>query len=238
MIFRRASYPQESYTTIPNRLLRGTAGASEVRSDGLSPESLGVLAYLLSHKAEWRVTNRQLQKVFGVGDSKITRITRELMCAGYIRRSEQTAQSNWDWDVYDTVNPDPENPDLENPDLGKPDPENPDLINTIGKNNNKKEKQSWKKELFAASPEQISQSVWQEWWEHKIIKNSGRKPTAQMLTRQTKDFELISAAGFDVSAVVSFAISRDWQKIGDVTWEVLGQFKTDTRHDDLMGAVK
>ena len=103
MIFRRACYPQESYTTIPNRLLRGTAGASEVRSDGLSPESLGVLAYLLSHKTEWRVTNRQLQKVFGVGDSKITRITRELMCAGYIRRSEQTAQSNWDWDVRITI---------------------------------------------------------------------------------------------------------------------------------------
>ena len=234
MIFRRASYPHESFTTIPNSLLRGTNKASEARSDGISPEALGVLAYLLSHKEDWQVTNRQLQKVFGVGDSKITRITRELVTAGYIARPNQrAATANWDWDVFDSVSL-----DRDFPDPSIPDPSFPDQINTISKNNNRKEKQSWKKELFAASPEYIRQAVWQEWWEHKILKNSGRRPTASMLTRQTKDFELIAGAGFDVGAVVSFAISRDWQKIGDVTWEVLGQFKNDTRHDDLMGAVK
>jgi len=244
MIFRRASYPHESFTTIPNSLLRGTNKASEARSDGLSPEALGVLAYLLSHKEDWQVTNRQLQKVFGVGDSKITRITRELVTAGYIARPNQrAATANWDWDVFDSVSldrdfPDPSIPDPSIPDPSISDPSFPDQINTISKNNNRKEKQSWKKELFAASPEYIRQAVWQEWWEHKILKNSGRRPTASMLTRQTKDFELIAGAGFDVGAVVSFAISRDWQKIGDVTWEVLGQFKNDTRHDDLMGAVK
>jgi hypothetical protein len=60
MIFRRASYPQETFTTIPNALLRGKNKASERRSDLLSAESVGVLVYLLSHRADWKVTNKQL----------------------------------------------------------------------------------------------------------------------------------------------------------------------------------
>ena len=81
MIFRPANLKTDNYTRIPNLLLRGGTSASDLRSDQISPESLGVLVYLLSHRDDWQITNNQLCTVFGVGNGKMTRITKELETA-------------------------------------------------------------------------------------------------------------------------------------------------------------
>ena len=108
MIFRRASYPEEKFTTIPNNLIRGKNKASERRSDQLSPESLGVLVYLLSHRKDWKVTNKQLSTVFDITSGKVTKICKELSMSGYIKRAvkrdKQGYVESWDWEVYDPSN--------------------------------------------------------------------------------------------------------------------------------------
>ena len=62
MIYRPAVSKNTHYTKLPNVLLRGGVSASEAREDGITPEALGVLVYLLSHVDDWQVTQAQLCK--------------------------------------------------------------------------------------------------------------------------------------------------------------------------------
>ena len=232
MIFRRASYPNENYTTIPNLLIRGSNPASKRRSDLLSPESLGVLVYLLSHRHDWKVTNKQLALVFSVTTNKVTKICKELEASGYlkreIKRNDLGQLDGWDWEVYDETSA----PDSRFPEVDKPDLDNQDLSIKIDKEILEERKPLLQK------PDGINKLAWDDWWEYKRSGNSGRQPAKSTITRQTKDFELMVKAGFDIPSVVSFAISREWQRIGDPTWDALKQFKSLARRDDLLGAVK
>jgi hypothetical protein len=242
MIFKRAKFESATYTRIPNLLLRGGISATE-REDGISPESLGILCYLLSHVEAWTVSNRQISSVFGISTGKVTRITKELSAAGYIQRvngRDEEGKTTWDWLVYD--NQDRKNQDLQNQDLQNQDPQNQDRRNsdlrtTIVKNNNSKEQQSWKEQLCTAIPLGVPKQSWLLWWEHKQKNN--RAPSKVAVTRQTKDFEIMVQAGFDMGELVSYAIARGtWQRIGDPDWSSLAQFKNKKRNDDILGAIK
>ena len=245
MIFRPANLTQDQYTRIPNRLLRGGTSASELRSDGISPESLGVLVYLLSHVDEWQITNNQLCTVFGVGNSKMSRITEELETSDYIRRKVVRNESGhvvrWDWlvtDVKGNFPLDHQNPDQVNPDQVNPDQDNQTQRTTISKNKQEKEQICWRTSILNGSPEGIANKPWSKWWEYKLEKRKGRKPAAKMITSQTEDFKVMKRQGFDISGVVDFAISRDWERIGDPDWKALKSFKGHSRKNDLLGLVK
>jgi|TARA_R110000737_G_scaffold320_1_gene1156 hypothetical protein len=245
MIFRPANLTQDQYTRIPNRLLRGGTSASELRSDGISPESLGVLVYLLSHVDEWQITNNQLCTVFGVGNAKMSRITEELETSDYIRRKVVRNESGhvvrWDWlvtDVKGNFPLDHQNPDQVNPDQVNPDQDNQTQRTTISKNKQEKEQICWRTSILNGSPEGIANKPWSKWWEYKLEKRKGRKPAAKMITSQTEDFKVMKRQGFDISGVVDFAISRDWERIGDPDWKALKSFKGHSRKNDLLGLVK
>jgi hypothetical protein len=245
MIFRPANLTQDQYTRIPNRLLRGGTSASELRSDGISPESLGVLVYLLSHVDEWQITNNQLCTVFGVGNAKMSRITEELETSDYIRRKVVRNESGhvvrWDWlvtDVKGNFPLDHQNPDQVNPDQVNPDQDNQTQRTTISKNKQEKEQICWRTSILNGSPEGIANKPWSKWWEYKLEKRKGRKPAAKMITSQTEDFKVMKRLGFDISGVVDFAISRDWERIGDPDWKALKSFKGHSRKNDLLGLVK
>tara|TARA_B110000977_G_scaffold175771_1_gene230814 strand:- start:1475 stop:2203 length:729 start_codon:yes stop_codon:yes gene_type:complete len=242
MIFRRASFEDTTYTKIPNALLRGGGSVYE-RADGLKPDSLGVLCYLLSHAAEWTVSNRQLAKVFGISTGKVTNITNQLSAAGYIERvngRDAEGKTTWDWLVYDTLdrkNQDRKNQDLTNQDLENQDHKNCDQRTTIAKKNNSKEKLNWKEQLSGSLPSGVPKQSWLLWWEHKQKNN--RAPSQVAITRQTKDFEIMVKAGFDIGELVSYAIARGtWQRIGDPDWGAIQQFKNKKRNDDILGAIK
>jgi len=242
MIFRRASFEDATYTKIPNALLRGGGSVYE-RADGLKPDSLGILCYLLSHAAEWTVSNRQLAKVFGISTGKVTNITNQLSAAGYIERvngRDAEGKTTWDWLVYDTLdrkNQDRKNQDLTNQDRENQDHKNCDQRTTIAKKNNSKEKLNWKEQLSGSLPSGVPKQSWLLWWEHKQKNN--RAPSQVAITRQTKDFEIMVKAGFDISELVSYAIARGtWQRIGDPDWGAIQQFKNKKRNDDILGAIK
>ena len=74
--------------------------------DHLSPESLGVLAHLLSRPNDWSVSLRQLSARFRIGRDKIQRIIREIIATGYmksfrIRDPETNRYSGIEYIVYD-----------------------------------------------------------------------------------------------------------------------------------------
>ena len=245
MIFRPANLKQEHYTRIPNLILRGGNSASELRSDGISPESLGVLVYLLSHVDDWQITNNQLCTVFGVGNVKMSRITEELETSGYIRRKVVRNESGhvlrWDWlvtDVQGVFPLDHQNPDQANPDQVNPDQANQTQRTTILTNEDKKEQICWRSSILNGSPEGIANKPWSKWWEYKLEKRKGRKPAAKMITSQTEDFKVMKRQGFDVEGVIDFAISRGWERIGDPEWAALKSFKGHSRKNDLLGLVK
>ena len=245
MIFRPANLKQDYYTRIPNLLLRGGFSASEYRGDGLSPESLGVLVYLLSHVDDWQITNNQLCTVFGVGNVKMTRITDELEEAEYIRReiirNESGHVVRWDWlvtDVRGRFPLDHQNPDQANPDQVNPDQGNQTQRTNIITNEHQKEQTCWRSDLLNGNPEGISSKPWTTWWEYKLEKRKGRKPAAKMLSSQTEDFKVMKRQGFDIAGVVDFAISRGWERIGSPDWAALKCFKGHDRKNDLLGAVK
>ena len=230
MVFRRASYPDETFTTIPNELLRGKNPASDRRSDLLSAESLGVLVYLLSHRVDWKVTNRQVSNVFKMTPNKVTRVCRELESAGYLKRNLKRGDggklAGWDWEVYDQI--------VDLPHLDKPHVENQELSINISKEIQSKKKPS----VFDIKPSGVSKTAWNQWWDYKIKRSRGKQPAASTVTRQTKDFELFVKAKFDIDEVVSFAVSRQWHTIGDPSWQTLHKFQNISRKDDLLGAVK
>jgi hypothetical protein len=250
VIFRPANLKTDNYTRIPNLLLRGGTSASDLRSDQISPESLGVLVYLLSHRDDWQITNNQLCTVFGVGNGKMTRITKELEVAEYIKRTmiRNTAGhvESWDWLVTDVRGHFPLDqrfPDLDNQDQANPDQANPDQDNDTQRTNSLKNKQvkeqiSWRDDLLNNVPEGIPTKAWTQWWEYKLEERKGRKPAKKMITMVTQDFMLFKKDDFDLVGVVSFAISREWKSIGKPDWDGLKSYKGHKRKQSLMELVQ
>lgn len=236
MIFRPASISATHFTKLPNILLRGSESASELRDDGLTPEALGVLVYLLSHVDEWQVTQAQLCTVFGVGKTKMQSITRCLENSGYIKKSttrDARGQfGGYDWLVTDTRYAFPNFTEADFPSTDNPSTDNPPQRITITK------EEHWKEALFNSCPKGVPKQAWEKWWDYKIAANSNRKVGKATVTRQTHDFEVMRDAKFNMASVVDFAISRGWQRVGQPDWHGLQCFKNTTREDDLLGAVK
>lgn len=236
MIYRPAVSKNTHYTKLPNVLLRGGVSASEAREDGITPEALGVLVYLLSHVDDWQVTQAQLCKVFSVGKTKMQSITKCLEIGGYLKkvacRGANGQFGGFDWMVTDTRNQFPDSTEADFPSAVKPSTGNQPQRKTITKENH------WKDDLLSSCPNGVSKRSWEKWWDYKVEGNSNRKVAKATITRQTHDFEVMVKAKFDMDGVVDFAISRGWQRVGQPDWQGLQCFKKSTRHDDLLGAVK
>ena len=211
MIFRVAAN-EKNFTVIPNAVLR---------NKDLSAEALGLLCYLLSHKPEWTTTGKHLSHHFKVGSQKMTRLTKELEQAGYLRRRWYPDPNNSkytrpDWDVTDIAHcfPDGSLRDSEKRDPVERDPVNhdPSLRST-----NSKEVLSKKEELIRNPPAGVSQSAWEKWWHYKSPSN--RAPGKAHITRTTNDFaRLVKAGVTDFDKLVDYTIDKGWQGIGDETY--------------------
>jgi ribosomal protein S8 len=227
MIFKPAANKSRHYTKLPNDLLR---------DPDLTPEAIGVLAYLLTHIDDWRVTQRQLCKHFKCSPGRIKNIADTLEASGYIRRIRYIDHGKhvFDWEVYDEKQH-IENQDVENQDVENRHVENQHLRINIVEEETSTKKKHWKEELLDSRPEGIPKRAWQEWWDYKA---GNRKPGKSTVTRQTHDFETMAKHGFDLGELIPFAVSRGWQRIGSPDWDSLNRFKNKQRTDDLLAEVK
>jgi ribosomal protein S8 len=156
MIFKPAANKSRHYTKLPNDLLR---------DPDLTPEAIGVLAYLLTHIDDWRVTQRQLCKHFKCSPGRIKNIADTLEASGYIRRIRYIDHGKhvFDWEVYDEKQH-IENQDVENQDVENRHVENQHLRINIVEEETSTKKKHWKEELLDSRPEGIPKRAWQEWW--------------------------------------------------------------------------
>ena len=236
MIYR-PNPKHDRFTVLPNQLLR---------EETIKPESLGVLCYLLSHRDDWTVTNKQISTHFKISTSRVTAITNDLRHAGYIQRIRPVLPDKtlgWDWLVSDER--DAEIPDLEIQDPKNQDPKNQDLeiqdlSSTVHKELLKKKRNTVHEEAsFPSPPQHVTESAWELFWQYKTKINNNRKPSEKMINLATADFETLAAAGHrDFSALVNNAINRGWKSIGKPDWAVVAAYKSDSDRDELLGAVR
>ena len=208
MIFRTTHHAD--YTVIPNKTLQG--GCTKSRNDGLTPEALGVLTYLLSHPTDWQVTNAAIAQHFGVTTDRITKITKCLSAAGYIRRAPVRKDGKlqaWDWDVLDQI---PENLDQEKPDLEKPDQEKRGTKKVILGKSNIVNKTATLSEAIGQTPAGVPRDAFAAWIKYRI--GRGHTIGKQKLTLAINQFKTLKDAGLhDWDRAVKIAIDAGWQSI-------------------------
>ena len=95
VLIHRAT-PRDNYTVVSNRIF----------DTGLGVEALGLLTYLISRPANWRVSQEQLRKQFRIGRDRLSRIIKELEGAGYVERKQQRCEETqsfgkMEFHVYD-----------------------------------------------------------------------------------------------------------------------------------------
>ena len=209
MIFRTTH--AADYTVIPNATLQG--GCTKTRQDSLTPEALGVLCYLLSHPQDWQVTNAAIAQHFGVTNERVTKITRCLTEAGYIRRApvrESGKLQAWDWDVLDQI---PEKPDLVEPDQEKPDLVKPGTKKRIStEQKNIKTKGSSLAAAVGQTPAGVPRDAFASWIQYRI--GRGHTVSKKKLTNSILQFSALKDAGLqDWDKAVQIAIDAGWQSI-------------------------
>jgi len=194
------------YTVIPNSTLQG--GGGKKRQDGLTPDALGVLCYLLSHPQDWQVTNAAIAQHFGVTNERVTKITRCLTEAGYIRRASQRKDGKvvaWDWDVLDQI---PEKPDLEKPDLGKAGTKK----GILQEQSNIKTKGASLAAAIGKTPAGVPRDAFAAWIQYRI--GRGHTVSKKKLTNAILQFNALKDAGLqDWDKAVQIAIDSGWQSI-------------------------
>lgn len=148
------SKPVNSFTVLNNAMLNDAR---------LSFDDLGLLVYLLSKPAHWKISVAALQAERKHGRDWIYKRLSNLVEAGYMvrlrSRGENGTLGEIDYHVYDMpqqAEPLTENPDVvplpEKPDLAKPDTAEPDLANPTLESNECKKELISEKELKTSTP--------------------------------------------------------------------------------------
>lgn len=157
-------------------------GNAVLCDETLSAEGLGVICYLIGRPDNWVLQPGQLADRFQCGRDRIQRIIRELVDAGYIRRTNVRSRNTGaflgiEYLVLDTKDsplpenyvadlPQPENPaaapETELPEPGNPAPVNPPLINTDSNKteSNSSRNRTRKPRRQIAYTEEFERDVW------------------------------------------------------------------------------
>lgn len=213
------SDPEENYTKIPNELLRGGGSKTDYkRKDGLKPESLGVLTYLLSHKEDFQVTINSISGHFCISKDRTRRILKDLQRTGYIRRSDHRSESGriekWDFDIMDVVDPDTaKTSDLKIQNWKTPLVEKSTQSKTKKKSNTKNKVSSdiAIADAIARCPNGVDQKAFQTWVEKKSYRGS---ITKAKLENCVTTFEVLRRHQCsDYRRAINVAIEKGWHSV-------------------------
>jgi len=182
-------------------------------SQFLTLKAKGLLGYLLSLPDDWKISSRHLAKVLNVDLHTILRILKELMDAGYVRRTEIKNEkkqfASYDYEVaespiFGTLKE--SLPHGENPHGGKPHAENPHVNNRDIDIQSNKDKDIYAPPAVAPAPEIFSSSSVPK---KRIVKP---KPSAESAAlTETQKQTLIDKYGQDTT---NLAISdlAEWKE--------------------------
>ena len=211
------SDPEENYTKLPNRLLRGGGDRNDyARKDGLKPEAIGVLVYLLSHTDRFQVTVNAIAGHWRISRERARRIMRDLEAAGYARRATLRSDSGqiecWDFEVTDT-------PDAAKTRSGETQKkQKPEVDFRTQIKTNKKRKTNSKEsnatliaDAITRCPNGVDAQAFQTWLENKAYRGS---ITDAKLANCVATFEALRKSQCsDYRRAVNIAIEKGWHSI-------------------------
>lgn len=216
-IFR--SDPERNFTKLPNDLLRGGSTKDNYkRQDGLKPEDLGVLVYLLSHKEDFQVTINSISGHYGISKDRTRRILKNLQNAGYIRRSDNRSDSGkiqmWDFDIMDIADPDT----AKTSDRKIQNWKNPLVEKSTQRKTNKKSNTKKKSntditiaDAIGRCPNGIDHQAFQAWIEHKSYRGFITKAKFE---NSVSAFEALRKSHCtDYRKAVNIGIEKGWHSL-------------------------
>ena len=237
MIYRNNH--QRNYTVLSNSLLQGGTNATK-REDGLNLESVAVLVHLLSHPTDWQVTNVSIAQYWGISRERVSRITKTLEAAGYIKRnikrSEDGKVKQWDYDVTDTAGQFTtcnQTQMWQNPDLDTVTQRKEYLLQSNNKNTKKKTALA---DAIKQCPKGIPVQAFDRWLRHKA--DSDGILGAKLLNNAIRTFELLHKARCtNYEVVVDIAINKGWRSI-DPQYALIKNYFSDDRDIKMLMGVK
>ena len=207
----------QRYTQISNEVLQ---------SDHLSLLAKGLLAVLLSHPPNFKVTADWIHRHCDEGRLRVRKVLAELQEAGYLeKRSERNDKGHvieWVWDVnqgdkmirtIDEIT-EPESPDVQKvvsgrvgPDVQKSTSGRPVPIN---KKQTNKEKINKKEKTKTPLPDWLSEELWNDFKEHRKLYRKPLTPLAA--TRILKTLEQVAADYSEAEArqCLDTSIANGW----------------------------
>ena len=219
MIYKQVPEGQR-FTQISNDVLQ---------SDHLSLLAKGLLAVLLSHPPNFKITADWIHRYCDEGRLRVRKVLAELQEAGYLeKRSERNNQGHvieWIWDVnqgdkmirtIDEITQ-PESPDVQKVVSGQVGPgvqkcTSGQVTPYILKETNK-EKVNQKEKTNSALPPWLSEELWKDFTEHRKLLKSPITPLAE--SRILKTLEQVAAQHSEAEArqCLDTSIAMGWKGV-------------------------
>ena len=210
----------QRYTQISNEVLQ---------SDHLSLLAKGLLAVLLSHPPNFKVTADWIHRHCDEGRLRVRKVLAELQEAGYLeKRSERNDKGHvieWIWDVnqgdkmirtIDEIT-EPESPDVQKvvsgqvgPDVqkstsGRPVP--------IYKKQTNKEKVNQKEKTKTPLPAWLSEELWKDFTEHRKLLKSPITPLAELRILKTLEQVASDYSEAEARQCLDTSIAMGWKGV-------------------------
>ena len=211
----------DGYTQISNKVLQ---------SNDLSLLAKGLLAVLLSHPPNFKVTADWIHRHCDEGRLRVRKVLAELQEAGYLeKRSERNDQghvTSWVWDInqgdkmirtIDEITQ-PESPDVQNvvsgqlgPDVqkstsGRVTPYNEKQTNKEKVNQKEKTKQT-------PLPAWLSQELWKDFTEHRKLLKSPITPLAESRILKTLEQVATDYSEAEARQCLDTSIAMGWKGV-------------------------
>ena len=196
-----------------------------IRDNRLSASDLGLLIYLTHLPETWKIQPIQLADRFGCNRQTIYNQLNRLKELGYIEYHQSRKGGSFnggEWKVSKT------------PYTKKPDTVNETLLNTnklLKTNSTKDTETGWRESLYSQHPDCVTA---ESWIDYKIEKNKNRPISQRVVSMSKNRLIALHKKGFDTSGVIEVTISKNWQGIGDDTYQPYQRFKRDLAAEHLV----
>ena len=209
---KKMSEPANDYTIIDNEMLR---------DNRLTASELGLLVYLAHLPKTWKIQPIHLADRFDCNRTTIYKLLNRLKDLGYVEYTQSRKEGSFSGGTWKLS---------KSPYAKKPDTVESTLLSTkklLNTNSTKDTETDWREALYDQRPSCVTQESWQSWIDYKIEKNKNRKISNRVVAMSRNRLIALHKKGFETSGIIEVTISKNWQGIGDETYQPYQRFKRD-----------